>query len=400
MRKTHTILIPSMLDFHFPLIIEAFRSGGYKAEALESTSSPQTLNRIISQGLEYTNNDICFPANLIIGQFMTALKSGRYDLHKTALLLPQTGGGCRACSYIYLLRKALKKAGFECVPVVSLNVSGVEHHSGFRITPIMIITACAAVFYGDMLMRLYNEVSTYEANKGQTFKLTESWKRKISIQLSAKKWLSVSDMKIIFDNICLSFSKIPRIQRNVKKVCLAGELYIKYCALGNGGLEDILRQQSCEIHMGGFAQYIMYLADCSTTEIKLYGRITPSGLCAPLLIKFMAYIQKLMNKALTDNGFEPITEYKKLKKLSQSRCYGETMGDGWLIEAEISEALKNGCTRAIAVVPFGCLVSHSCVRGKIGKLRKQYPHAFIYTLDYDSGLSEVNRANRIKMILS
>lgn len=163
MKKTHTILIPSMLDFHFPLLKYAFLSGGYKCDVIGVNE--YSRSQMINAGWEYSNNDVCFPCNLIIGQFICALKSGKYDTAKTALLLPQTGGGCRACNYIMLLRKALLKAGLQNVPVVSLNVSGVEKHSGFSITPKMVLTACAAIYYSDLLLYLYNELSPYELKR-------------------------------------------------------------------------------------------------------------------------------------------------------------------------------------------------------------------------------------------
>ena len=166
MKKTHTILIPSMLDFHFPLLKYAFLSGGYKCDVIGVNE--YSRSQMINAGWEYSNNDVCFPCNLIIGQFICALKSGKYDTAKTALLLPQTGGGCRACNYIMLLRKALLKAGLQNVPVVSLNVSGVEKHSGFSITPKMVLTACAAIYYSDLLLYLYNELSPYELKKGES----------------------------------------------------------------------------------------------------------------------------------------------------------------------------------------------------------------------------------------
>ena len=396
MKKTHTVLIPAMLDFHFPLLVCAFEAGGYKVKVLENKGQD-----IISCGWEYSNNDVCFPANLIIGQFITALKSGEYDLSKTALLLPQTGGGCRACNYIHLLRKALLKAGFGNIPVVSLNLSGVEKHSGFSITPRMILTACSAVFYGDLLMYLYNKVSPYEKKKGEAERLCNLWKHRISKSFSQGKWISQISMKRLFLDISKSFASIETEQRCVKKVCVTGELYIKFCSLGNNNLEQILRNKACEIYMGGFVQYMMYLIDNCTADDKFYNRFSLAGQGAKILIRYLDHLQFQMNKALKSAGFQPMTDYLTLKKnCSWAGSLGKTMGDGWLISAEIIDALNKGCKSCIVAVPFGCLVSHSCARGVINKIRKKYPDAVISPLDFDSGLAKINQINRIQMILN
>lgn len=396
MKKTHTILIPSMLDFHFPLLVYAFKVGGYKVKVLENRDE-----NITSCGWEYSNNDICFPANLIIGQFITALKSGKYDLSKTALLLPQAGGGCRACNYIHLLRKALNKAGFKNVPVVSLNVSGIEKHSGFKITLPMIMTACSAIFYSDLLMYLNNKISPFEIKKGECKRLCNSWNKKIAKQLLNSNWIFPFEMKKIFNEICKSFAKIETKKRKVKKVGITGELYIKFCALGNNDLENFLKSQNCEIYMGGFVQYMMYLTDNCTADDRIYNRLSLSGQGAKLLIKYLSYLQKCMNKALNNAGFEHISTYTHLKKnCSWAGSFGETMGDGWLISAEIIDALNRGCTSCIVAVPFGCLVSHSCGRGVIRKIRNKHPESLVYPLDFDSGLSQINQHNRLNMILN
>ena len=396
MKKTHIILIPSMLDFHFPLLIHAFLSGGYKAEVLKNNGED-----IISCGWEYSNNDVCFPANLIIGQFITALKSGKYDVKKTALLLPQTGGGCRACNYIHLLRKALAKSGFEKVPVISLNVSGVEKHNGFNISPVMVITACAAVFYSDLLMYLYHKVSPYEKNLGETKKLCRDWEKRIEKGFKSKRYLLPIEMKRLFNEISQSFADIKQHQRKVKRVCLTGELYIKFCSLGNNNLEKVLENHSCEIYMDGFSTYMMYLIDNCTADDKIYNRHTFTGIGAKALIKYMDYLQVQMNKALIKTGFKPMTKYLTMKKhCSWVASFGETMGDGWLISAEIIDALNRGCKSCIVAVPFGCLVSHSCARGVINTIRRHYPDAVVSAIDFDSGLAKINQLNRIEMILN
>lgn len=390
-----------MLDFHFPLLKYAFLSGGFKAEILNADVSAKQYQEIVNAGLEFSHGDICFPANLIIGQFISALRSGSYDTQKTALLLPQAGGGCRACNYIHLLRKALIKSGFENVPVISLNVSGVERHPGFSITPIMLLTAQAAVYYGDLLMYLYNKTLPYERVSGETDRLLQTWIKTLSRKLGVKKWITPKKMTEVFYLISNSFSKIKTVKRNVKKICVAGELYIKFCALGNNDLERLLRKQNAEIVMSGFVNYMMYLIDsCSQTDL-IYGKLSPSGLGAKPLIKYLSYIQDRMNDSLVRFGFEKMTSYKELKSdCSFAASFGEVMGDGWLISAEVTDALRKNADGAVIAVPFGCLVSHTCARGIIRSLRNKFPEKSIQAIDFDSGLSRINQQNRINMILN
>ncbi len=390
-----------MLDFHFTLLKYAFLSGGFKAEILDANISPKKYQEIVNTGLEFSHGDICFPANLIIGQFISALRSGRYDTHRTALLLPQTGGGCRACNYIHLLRKALIKSGFEYVPVISLNVSGVEKHPGFSITPIMLLTAQAAIYYGDLLMYLYNKTLPYEAASGETERLLKFWIKTLSQKLSNKKWITPKKMIDVFYLISKSFSEIKTVKRSVKKICIAGELYIKFCALGNNSLERLLKKQNAEIVMGGFVNYMMYLIDsCSLTD-RIYGKTSLSGLGARPLIKYMSYIQSKMNNALIRFGFAKMTSYKELKSdCSFAASFGEVMGDGWLISAEVTDALRKNADGAVITVPFGCLVSHTCARGIIRSLRNAFPGKSIQAIDFDSGISRINQQNSINMILN
>ena len=397
MKKTHTVLIPSMLDFHFPLLKYAFLAGGYKAECL----NPNAFNKqeIIRLGWKYSNNDLCYPANLIIGQFISALKSGKYNSHKIALLLPQTGGGCRACNYIHILRKALNKAGFSYIPVISLNVSGVERQKGFSINLKMVLTACAAIYYSDLLMHLYHCILPYEKYKTDTKKMVNKWNVILGKELSQFNGISPDKIANNFKLICDDFKKIVICRKNVKHIGITGELYAKFCCLGNGNIEEFLIKHKCRIHMTGFVPYIMYLADRCAEEDRIYNKISLSGQGAKILISYMTHLQKLCNESLRHCGFEEIALYKQLKSYCCANDFGKTMGDGWLIKAETADLLDEGCQACFMTVPFGCMVSHTCARGVINELRKKYPNKIICPIDYDSGSTEINQENRIKMVL-
>ncbi|MDL2254628.1 2-hydroxyacyl-CoA dehydratase, partial [Ruminococcaceae bacterium OttesenSCG-928-I18] len=246
MRETHTILFPQMAPIHFTMIAEVFRQGGYRVEILEN-GGPE----VAQEGLKYVHNDTCYPALLVIGQFIDALKSGKYDLEHTALLITQTGGGCRASNYIHLLRKALVKAGFPGVPVASLNFSGLEKDSGFQFTIPMVRKALAACLYGDELMSLSNQQRPYEDTEGETDALVRRWQNELCTQFAAGKGVSKRQMKRNFEAIAEDFAAIAVTRVPKVKVGVVGEIYVKYSPLGNSGIEAFLAREGCEVNMPG-----------------------------------------------------------------------------------------------------------------------------------------------------
>lgn len=252
MKKTHTILIPNMLPVHFKLMIEVFRNYGYNMVLLESTSKT-----VMEEGLKNVHNDTCYPALLVIGQFMEALKSGKYDPNKTALLITQTGGGCRASNYIHLLRKCMD-AHFPQVPVISLNFSGLEKDSAFKITPKLGIELLYAVLYGDMLMTLKNQCLPYEVNKGDTMKVVEKWQEKLSKLFREGNIISEKPSKKIYREIINDFSAIERTKEKKIKVGIIGEIYVKYSPLANNHLEDFLISEGCEPVLPMLLEFVLY----------------------------------------------------------------------------------------------------------------------------------------------
>ena len=243
MKKTHTILIPNMAITQFRLLEYALRYDGYKCEILGNCGSA-----VAQLGLKYVHNDTCYPALLVIGQFLDALNSGKYDLDHTALLITQTGGGCRASNYIHLLRKALVKAGYPQIPVASLNFSGLEKDSGFQMTLPLARRALACIFYGDMLCALRNQVAPYENEKGAADKMVDLWVERLGRVLLAGKGYTSKEMKHTFPLIAKDFAAIPVTRVPKVKVGVVGEIYVKYSPLGNNDLQKFLESQDCEVN--------------------------------------------------------------------------------------------------------------------------------------------------------
>ncbi len=397
MKDTHTILIPNMAHIHFSFLESTFKDDGYKVKVLKNSSES-----VAAEGLKYVHNDTCYPALLVIGQFIDALKSGEYDVDKIALLLTQTGGGCRASNYLPLLRKALVKAGFPQVPVVSINFSGLEKNSGFKLSFNTLIKLIPVIFYGDMLMALSNQTRPYEDNEGDTDKLLRKWQDEIIRQLSARKGITLNSMRKNFNAIAKDFAALKTTHTPKMKVGIVGEIYVKYSPLGNNDLERFLHTQGCEVNVPGLMGFVQYCITNYEETINIYGG---SFFVKQFVKAFLAYLDKrerLMGKAIAQyKNLHAPTLFSDVRKMADGIIgRGVKMGEGWLLTAEMMELQSIGFENIICTQPFGCLPNHICGKGMINKIRKVYPNANITPIDYDPGATRVNQENRIKLMLS
>ena len=395
MKKEYTILLPNMAPIHFNILQNVFTHYGYKSELL-NTTGPE----IAQTGLKYVHNDTCYPALLVIGQFIHALQSGKYDVHKTALMITQTGGGCRASNYIFLLRKALKKAGFEFVPVISLSF-GMEHNSGFSLSIPLIRRFVGGLVYGDQLMLLSNQTKPYEVNKGESMALVEDWSKKISQMLIDGRGYTLEELDENLQKITKSFSKIELNKVPKVKVGIVGEIYVKYSKMANNGLEDFLAEQDCEVCVPGLMGFAAFKVDNRIEDIKMFGGNSIKLKVCQMLLNYVKKVERLMIEAAKKYGFEPPHEYAHTKELVKGVIgYGSKMGEGWLLTAEMLELAETGYENIVCTQPFGCLPNHINGKGAIRKIKEIKPNANIVTIDYDPGAPKVNQENRIKLMLA
>ena len=231
MKKTHKILIPNMAPVQFRILAAAMEREGYSCELLENCGS-----QVCELGLKYVHNDTCYPALLVIGQFLDALDSGKYDLDHTALIITQTGGGCRASNYIHLLRKALVKAGYGQVPVVSLNFSGLEKDSGFPMTVPFMRKLLSYIYYGDLLVALKAQTEPYEVEKGSAAAMQEKWLETLCGFVREERSYTEREMKQLMGEMAKEFAAITTKRVPKVKVGVVGEIYVKYSPLGNNDL--------------------------------------------------------------------------------------------------------------------------------------------------------------------
>ncbi len=393
MKHTHTILIPDMLPIHFGLIMEIFRNNGYKMELLTTST-----RNVVDEGLKNVHNDTCYPALLVIGQFMDALKSGKYDVNKVALLISQTGGGCRASNYIHLLRKALE-TDYPQIPVLSLNFSGLEKDSGFKITAGMFLQMLYAVLYGDLMMSLYNTCRAYEVHKGESKKVLDKWQNKIAELYRVGGYRKT---KKLYREIIEDFSKIERTKEKKVRVGIVGEIYVKYSPLANNHLEDFLISEGCEPVVPAFLDFCLYCAVNTVNDGKIYNFSTNTTKIFGIAYKLIYSMQKQMIAVMKEQGeFDPPHDFEDLRAYADKYMHqGVKMGEGWLIPAEMAALAHGGVENIICTQPFGCLPNHIVAKGMSRVIKEAFPQANIVAVDYDPGATRVNQENRIKLMLA
>lgn len=393
MRKTHTILIPDMLPIHFRLIIAVFKKYGYNMVLLQNSA-----RAVVDEGLKNVHNDTCYPALLVVGQFIDALKSGKYDPERVALMISQTGGGCRASNYIHLLRKALA-ADYPDIPVISLNFSGMEKSPGFKITLPILLKLLNAVLYGDLLMSLYNQCKPYEKTAGATDEALENMEKRLTAMIESGGFgKKKRNYKMIID----AFSKIERTGEQKPRVGIVGEIYVKYSPLANNHLEEFLISEGCEPVVPGLMDFVLYCTVNNVNDGRIYGFKNTMTRLSGILYKILLKESRKLNSVITEyGGFRAMDDFEELRKEADKLInQGVKMGEGWLITAEMGCLAKTGTENIVCTQPFGCLPNHIVAKGMTRKVKEEYPFANIVAIDYDPGATVVNQENRLKLMIA
>ena len=397
MKKKFKILMPQMLPTHFALICNSFKLDGYDTEILSTTH-----RGIVDEGLKSVHNDTCYPALLVIGQMLDAIKSGKYDLENTALMITQTGGGCRASNYIHLLRKALKKSGLEKIPVVSLNLSGLEHNPGFKFNFTLLKRLIYSLLYGDIITLMANQCRPYEKEKGSTDKLISYWVDKLTEEYKKPKNVKYKKVLSNFDLIAKDFNDIP-VERIPKiRVGVVGEIYIKYAPLGNNNLEQFLLSEGVEVVVPGILDFIIFKADNRITDVDLFGGNPIKRKVVSLFKDWVERCQRDMISVISKfPGFRAPVTFEHIRKLVDGYVgHGNKMGEGWLLTAEMLELINTGINNIVCTQPFGCLPNHISGKGMMRKIKENFPESNIVAIDYDPGSTRINQENRIKLMLA
>lgn len=384
---TETLLIPALLDRHWPLLRWAFETPERHAVVLEESGGEME-----ALGLKHMHNDLCYPFVLIAGQVLAALRSGRYDPTRTAVLISQAADACRGSCLIRLLRPVLDREGFSQVALLSLNTAGLDRRHALKVTWPMVRRALAAAFWGDALMLLGNQVRPKEARAGETDRLIEDWTERLSRDLRRGRGLWPGDILDRCREMAADFHRVPVSGRSLQKVAVVGELYTKYCGLGNWNLERYLENQGCEAGVGGLTWYALYYLDTHLKEspwaLRLGGRAA---------MAWGKRFQRRLIAVLREAGFSTLPPYEEVKALAiPSGC---ALGCGWFLSAEAAAWVREGHRKVLAAMPFGCLPGHIYARGVYARLQRSLPDALVVGVDYDASLRDGTVENRIRMLL-
>ncbi len=393
MKKDYTILVPDMLPWHFDLLVHVMRQEGYKVEVLHNDS-----RAVIDEGLKHVHNDACFPALCVIGQYVNALKTGEYDLDKTAVLITQSGGGCRASNYIPLIRKALK-AEFPNVPVISLNFAGLEKGNGLELNLKFLLKLAYSIYYGDLIMSFYNQTKPYEAHEGA------SAMARVKCLAGMKRALDDGSYKKLKRNVNFlleTFSAVEVRKEEKIKVGIVGEIYVKYSPLGNSHLEEFLLSENCEPVVPALMDFILYCVVNNVNDAKFYGLNKKSALIFRIVYRWLYKKQRKIIRLTEKHGrFEPLHDFEHLRRCADKVInQGVKMGEGWLIPAEMAALAETGTENIVCAQPFGCLPNHIAGKGAIRALRALYENENIVPVDYDPSATRVNQENRIKLMIA
>ena len=396
MREEYTILMPQMLPVHFGMFQKLLVLEGYKVDMLNTNH-----RGIVDEGLKYVHNDTCYPALLVIGQLIDAIKNGGYDPHKVALFITQTGGGCRASNYIHLLRKALEKAGLAFVPVISVNLSGLEQNPGFSLTLPLIRKLIYGMIYGDLLVKVANQVRPYELTPGDTDNMLDRWQKRLIDGFQAGKGMSRKQMRSNFDTILADFETIPVSHQEKVRVGVVGEIYVKFSPLGNNNLEDFLLSEGAEPVVPGLTDFMIFKIFNREVDVNIYGGLWAKKKFCQAFKGYIEDCQKDMIAALKKSRFRAPGTFEDMHKLVQGYLGdGNKMGEGWLLTGEMLELIHSGVPNIVCTQPFGCLPNHIVGKGMIRRLKDDYPYSNIVAIDYDPGATKINQENRIKLMLA
>ena len=395
MKKDYTILVPSMLPIHFRLLTPVFAKNGYKLEVLTNEG-----DQVREEGLAHVHNDTCYPALLVIGQMIDALKSGKYDMDHVACAITQTAGGCRASNYLALLRKALAMEGWQQIPCLSANASGLEKGSSVEFTLPLILRILYGALYGDALMWLKNQVKPYETVKGATDQAVDQFVDELIPMFEGG---SYKQSKRIYKKMIEMFKAIPQDRSKKKiRIGIVGEIYMKYSPLGNQHLEDYLIEEGFEPVLSGVMDFALYCVENSIIDYEYYHMHAKNHYVYNIVKDVIMRMQKTFRDIVKKDGtfIEPDDFAEVIENGKAFINPGVKMGEGWLLTSEVVSLIKSGVTNVISAQPFGCLPNHIVAKGMVRKIKDKYPLANIVAIDYDPSASKVNQENRIRLMMA
>ena len=391
-KEKYTILCPDMLPTHFDILIAVLNKEGYNIKIV----SPKG-REAKDEGLRAIHNDACYPALIVAGQFIAELKSGQYDLDRTAVIMSQTGGGCRASNYISLFRKAFNEL-FPTVPVLSINFSGLEKDASLPFNVPLALKAVTAVQYGDMIFNLELQTRPYETYPGQVEEIKKDLAAKLKAQIGKPSFMKLKKNLLMIRD---AFSAISLPQKRKPRVAIVGEIYVKYSPYANNNLTEFLEKQNCEVVYPSLSEFVLYCIYNMMEDYRRYGMKWLTAKVAGMLYKHFLKQTRVMNALIKEGGYFPYEDFEYVVKQGERIINtGVKMGEGWLIPAEMLAYSQNGVHNIVCAQPFGCLPNHIVGKGMVRPLKEIDPSINIVPLDFDASSTQVNQENRLKLMLA
>ncbi len=396
MRKKYTILCPQMSPIHFSILEPAFNACGYNLVVVNTED-----RKAVDMGLKFVNNDACYPSLIVVGQMMDALLSGKYDLNRTAIIMTQTGGGCRASNYVGFFRRALRKANMEQIPVISLNLSGLESNPGFKLSYNLLKRALFGLVFGDIFMRCLYRMRPYEKEPGSANALHERLEKKCIAFVAGPK-ATYAGYKKLCREIIQEFDRLPITDEKKPRVGVVGEILVKFLPAANNHLVDLLEAEGAEAVVPDLMDFLLYCFYNQNFKAENLGTKKSTAALSNLANSFLEMIRGTARAEFEKSQhFDPPAHIQDLGKMAKDIVsLGNQTGEGWFLTGEMLELIHSGTSNIVCTQPFGCLPNHVVGKGVIKEIRRQYPLANIVAIDYDPGASEVNQLNRIKLMLS
>ncbi|MDR3356867.1 MAG: acyl-CoA dehydratase activase [Spirochaetaceae bacterium] len=397
-RKLKTVLVPNVTPGFSKIIAAALRREGLKAEAL-----PPGGKEAMRYGKRYVHNDSCFPAQMIIGEAIAALKNGRYDPDKVVVGTGKTTCDCRLVNYMALTRSALDDAGFPQVPIISTDFADAKNmHPCYRFNQLIYAKIIWCVIMLEILDNLRRKIRPYETNAGETDRVVETGEYAIITALEKRGMLgALSAYKKAVAALCA----VP-YDRTVRKnlVFITGEYLLVFHSGTNYNIERYLEKNNMEVELPRMYDIYRNLMLFHTiSEIKDFKVRHPLG---EMLYAFGgdAYIDAaldLMEKIAARHPlYERAPRLAEMAELSDNIIHHSIQsGEGFLIAADILHHAAEGVRSFVILQPFGCLPNHVCGRGLIKPVKEVYPGIQVLPLDYDPDTSYANIENRLQMLI-
>lgn len=392
----YTILCTGMTQPHFDFFEAALQCSGYHLVMMRSEDQ-----NVLDLGLKYVNNDACYPTLIVTGQILSEVFSGKYDTDKLAVMMVQTGGGCRASNYVGFIRKALKAAGYPNIPVISINANGMEKNSGMHYTVKMGFKALQGLIYGDILMKVVHRMRPYETEPGATDALYRKW-HDFCIEELLKDKINMRGFYRNCRKMIREFDRLPVSGMDGKpKVGIVGEVLVKYMPLANNHLARTLEEEGAEVIIPDFIEFLEYCFWNSIYRKEKLGGGRAAALLARVVIGVLDHSRTRVRRMLLfSRHFRPATHLKKIRQSAEEVLQlGNQCGEGWFLAGEVIDLVKQKADNIVCVQPFGCLPNHVVGKGIVKKVKELYPQSNIVAVDYDPSASRVNQMNRIKLMM-